>query len=283
MLLGTHEGRRTFVLDMKIRLGGNSLAVRVHRGKGPAVLLIHGNSSCKEIFLHQEAYLTRRGHTVIIPDLPGHGSSSDAVAATRTYSFPGYAAALKGVMDHLDISSFHVIGWSLGGHIGIEMWSRMSAVRSLLISGTPPIRLSPAGVADGFLSSKVMDLAGKRDFTPADVTAYGSAMLGKPLDRRSRLAAMIERTDGRARYWMVRNGLAGRGRDEIASVARCAKPLAIIQGRRDVFVRIEHIRKLTYRHLWLRRPILMEAGHAAHWESPDAFNRWMGRFLKYVD
>ncbi|WP_246799690.1 alpha/beta fold hydrolase [Bradyrhizobium sp. CCBAU 51753] len=268
---------------MKIRVGGNSLAVRVHRGKESAILLIHGNSSCKEIFRHQETYLMRRGHTVIIPDLPGHGSSSDAVAPTSTYSFPGYAAALKGVMDHLGIASFHVIGWSLGGHIGIEMWSRMRAVRSLLISGTPPIRLSPAGVADGFLPSPVMDLAGKRDFTPADVTAYGSAMLGKPLDRGSCLAAMIERTDGRARYWMVRNGLAERGKDEIAAVARCAKPLAIVQGRRDAFVRIEHVRKLTYRHLWLHRPILMDAGHAAHWESPDAFNRWMGRFLKYVD
>lgn len=271
------------MLDMKIRLDGNSLAVRVHRGKASAVLLIHGNSSCKEIFRYQEAYLTRRGHTVIMPDLPGHGSSSDAVAPTKTYSFPGYAAALKGVMDHLGISSFHVIGWSLGGHIGIEMWSRMSAVRSLLISGTPPIRLSPAGVADGFLSSPVMDLAGKRDFSPEDVTAYGSAMLGEPLDRRSRFAAMIARTDGRARYWMVRNGLAGTGKDEIASVARCGKPLAIIQGRRDAFVHIVHIRKLTYRHLWLRRPILINAGHAVHWEKPDTFNGWMGRFLKYVD
>lgn len=276
------QRRRTFVLERNIRLGGNSVAIRFHRGSKPAVLLIHGNSSCKEIFSHQENYLTSRGHTVVIPDLPGHGGSSNAVKPTFTYSFPGYAAVLKAVMDDLGIHAFHVVGWSLGGHIGLEMWSRMSAVRSLLITGTPPIRLSKGGVADGFLPSPVMDLAGKRNFTRDDVKAYGSAMLGQRLDVRGRFAAMIERTDGKARYWMVRNGMAGKGKDEIAAVARCSKPLAIIQGRGDVFVNIDHVRKLTYGHLWLQRPILMNAGHAAHWESPDAFNGWMGRFLKYV-
>jgi pimeloyl-ACP methyl ester carboxylesterase len=50
----------------------------VSRGKGePAILCIHGNSFCMGIFEH--IVMNTKGHQVVAFDLPGHGSSSDAV------------------------------------------------------------------------------------------------------------------------------------------------------------------------------------------------------------
>jgi pimeloyl-ACP methyl ester carboxylesterase len=247
------------------------------------VLLVHGNSSCKQIFKNQIGVLRKLGHTILVPDLPGHGGSANARTPRSTYSFPGYADILTGLLDRLEIDRCHVVGWSLGGHIGLELWHRDPRIASLTISGTPPVKLSPQGALDGFLASPVMNLAGARIFDEQDVVAYGTAMLGHRLDRRTHLARMIARTDGRARYWMLRNSLTGSGVDQVEAVQSCRRPLAIIQGRHDPFVNIDYLNGLTYRNLWLGRPILINAGHAPHWEQPQIFNRYLSRFLKEFD
>jgi pimeloyl-ACP methyl ester carboxylesterase len=247
------------------------------------VVLVHGNSSCKEIFKGQIEALRKLGHTILVPDLPGHGDSANSETPRSTYSFPGYADILAGLLDRFEIDRCHVVGWSLGGHIGLELWHQDPRIASLTISGTPPVRLSPEGASHGFMASPVMDLAGARVFDQHDVVAYGSAMLGHRLDRRTRLARMIARTDGRARYWMVRNGLSGCGVDQVKAVRGCRRPLAIIQGSRDRFVNIDYLNGLTYKNLWLDRPVLVNAGHAPHWERPYVFNRYLISFLKQVD
>jgi pimeloyl-ACP methyl ester carboxylesterase len=270
--------RRCFV-DIE----GRRVATIVVEGRASAVLLIHGNSSCKEIFFNQIDYLRKRGHTVVVPDLPGHGRSEDAASPSTTYSFPGYAFVVGRLMAQLDIREYHVVGWSLGGHIGLEMWYANPNVQSLLITGTPPVRLSAAGAALGFKETAVMNLAGALVFGPADVEAYGTAMLGSPPDRRLRVARTIARTDGKARHWMVRNGYAGIGTDEVMAVRRCRRPLAIVQGKNDPFVNIDYLHNLKYCNLWLNRPVIIEAGHAPHWQRPSLFNRYMRDFLNHVD
>jgi pimeloyl-ACP methyl ester carboxylesterase len=274
------------IIHMKkinLTVHGISISSYYHHLPRTPVLLVHGNSSCKEIFKSQIDALSRFGHTVLAPDLPGHGESGNSRTPRSTYSFPGYVDILTGLLDRLEIDRCHVVGWSLGGHIGLELWYRNPKMASLTISGTPPVRLSPAGVSEGFVASSKMDLAGTRVFDEHDVSAYGTAMLGRRLDRRTRLARMIARTDGRARFWMLKNGLAGCGTDEVKAVRSCRRPLAIIQGRRDPFVNIDYLHGLTYKNLWRHRPVLIDAGHAPHWEEPRIFNRCLFSFLKEVD
>src|SRR4051812_15131814 len=70
-----------------------TLAVE-QRGEGEtAVLLVHGNSSCRGVFRHQlEASFAAR-YRMIAFDLPGHGQSSDAPDPQRSYTLPGFADA----------------------------------------------------------------------------------------------------------------------------------------------------------------------------------------------
>ncbi|MES5481552.1 alpha/beta hydrolase [Bradyrhizobium sp. INPA03-11B] len=273
------SGTRSWV-ERHLSIGGDRLAYIRTGGERGSVLLVHGNSSCKEIFEHQVSYLADLGYDVVAPDLPGHGNSDDACDPARTYSFPGYADILSNLMEQLGVGTYHVVGWSLGGHIGIEMWATREAVRSLLITGTPPVRLSPAGAAEGFLPSPTMDLAGKACFSEADVQAYGSAMLGTSIDPASRLAWCIARTHGEARRLMLENGLAGLGQDEVAAVANCPKPLAIVQGKNDPFVYVPYLHRLTYNNLWLNNPIIVNAGHAPHWVQASEFNHYLGEFIE---
>ncbi|WP_198031663.1 alpha/beta fold hydrolase [Bradyrhizobium sp. Ec3.3] len=243
--------------------------------------MIHGNSSSKEIFARQFWALEDAGFGVVAPDLPGHGESDWSRTPQRTYSFPGYAALLHGLMTRLGYRSYHVIGWSLGGHIGLEMLAQYREVRSLALTGTPPVRLNPEGVGAGFRWTPSTALAGRRRFSSDDCQRYVRAMMGANRASQDHLKVAAE-TDGNARYWMVRNGMAGVGADAVETVGTDDRPLAILQGARDPFLRIDYVEALRYRNIWKGRPVLIDAGHAPHWQVPATFNGHMREFLKYV-
>jgi pimeloyl-ACP methyl ester carboxylesterase len=266
-----------------IALDSIKMSAIILDGRKTPVLLLHGNSSHGDIFRHQVAALRAAGHGCIAPDLPGHGRSEDAANPQTTYSFPGYANTLRKLLNTLGVSTYHVVGWSLGGHVGIELWYSDARARSLLITGTPPTHLSPSGAARAFNSSSTMNLAGTRKFGPAEVMNYGTAMTGARLDRRSGLARAITRTDGNARHWMMKNSLAGVGTDQVKAVRECERPLGIVQGKRDPFVNIPYLQSLKYNNLWLRQPMLVDAGHAPHIEKPQLFNQQLREFLSQVD
>jgi len=253
--------------------------VRVGRD---GILLVHGNSSSKDAFSRQITALTQIGLSVVVPDLPGHGASERSKMPQRTYSFPGYAEVLHGLMVELGYDAYHVFGWSLGGHIGLEMLSRYAAVRSLLLTGTPPVSLDPAGIAAGFNWTPSTALAGKRHFSNDDVVRYVGAMMGSRRPSAAQLRAATA-TDGNARFWMVRNGMSGVGVDEVRTVSSDSRPLAIVQGIEDPFINIGYLLDLSYRNIWGGAPIVVDGGHAPHWQSPAIFNGYMQAFLKSVN
>ena len=119
-------------------------------GEGPTLLLIHGNSSCKEVFRHQLESPIGGRYCCIAMDLPGHGASDDALDPERTYSIPGYADVAIELMAALGHERYTVFGWSLGGHVGLDMLSKSSAPNGLMICGTPPIGRGGDSVAVGF-------------------------------------------------------------------------------------------------------------------------------------
>ena len=266
--------------DFRVSAGRVSALVQI--SSHPTVLLIHGNSSSKEIFVQQIAMLGREGFGVLAPDLPGHGASANANRPTRTYSFPGYAGAFREVLDQLSLPEVHVVGWSLGGHIGLELLATDRRVRSLMITGTPPIDPGPTVVEQAFLASPVMSLARKRDLTPREIRCYAECLVGGDKYLTRGVLQAVRRTDGRARYWMARNGLGEVGTNEVQTVRTNVCPLAIIHGRRDVFINREYIESLRYSALWRGQVQLVDAGHAPHWQRPRLFNKLLLSFLREV-
>ena len=98
-----------------------SVSIAESAGEGPPVLLNHGNSSCKEVFKYQMQGAIGSRYRLIAMDLPGHGGSGDAHEPQRTYSMPGYTDAAVEVIGALGHERFAMFGWSLGGHIGLEI------------------------------------------------------------------------------------------------------------------------------------------------------------------
>ncbi len=88
-------------------------------GVRPAVVLLHGspgdNSELRAI-----ARRLAVSHRVIAPDLPGFGGSTRVVS---DYSVRAHAAWMMQVLDSLDVPRAHVVGFSMGGGVALEMAS----------------------------------------------------------------------------------------------------------------------------------------------------------------
>lgn len=248
------------------------------RGSLP-VLFVHGNSSCRGVFRNQMQGRLAQHYRLIAFDLPGHGESGDAPDPARSYTMPAYAAAAVAVLGELGIGEAAVLGWSLGGHIGIEMIPRFPGLKGLMITGTPPVNIADA--AAGFIPSPHMGLAGQQDFTEADVDAYAHATCGKPFEPF--LRAAVARTDGRARKTMFESFVAGQGIDQRHLVETSPVPLAVVNGNGEPFVNLDYVDGLSYANLWEGRcHRLPGLGHAPFWEAPDVFDPILERFLRDV-
>lgn len=263
----------------RFRIGGIGISAYVAHGAGRPVIFLHGNSSTKAVWSNQLAMLRRCGRAFAAPDLPGHGESEDAATPEATYSFPGYAAVVHGVADALGWHDFDLVGWSLGGHIGLELLATARGARSLLIVGTPPVRLCAAALHEAFYADEDMQLAGKADFTAGDAIAYGTAMMGAG-GLTPELMRFIRRTDGNARKFMFANALRGVGVDQRGLVENSAKPLCVVHGEQEPFVRLDYLRSLSYRALWREQICVVPgAGHAPHCQRPAEFNTILADFL----
>lgn len=115
------------------------LAYRESEGRGSPLLMIHGNSTCGDVFRNQLEGAIGAEHRCVALDLPGHGASEDAVDPDRTYSMQGYAAVAIELMQSLEIDRYAVLGWSLGGHVALDMTAQTEAPVGLMITGTPPV------------------------------------------------------------------------------------------------------------------------------------------------
>ncbi len=266
-----------------IQTHAGSIAYIDSQGGAPGslpALVIHGNSSCKEVFAAQIGGELGRRHRLIAVDLPGHGASDNAAMPARDYTLGGYAAALAAAMGGLGIGRHAVLGWSLGGHVALELLGREDNTIAAMIFGTPPVGPGAEGFGEGFLPSPHMGLTGKAELSEEEILAYAAATCGgvPPLDPM--LVAAVRRTDGQARAIMVADALAGGCLNERELVETCPKLLAVVTGVDEPFVANAYLAVPAYRNLWEGRVHAIEgAGHAPFREAPAAFDVIADRFL----
>jgi pimeloyl-ACP methyl ester carboxylesterase len=126
---------------------GGALACTV-AGRGAPLLLVHGLGGTRDTWRHLIRPLAAT-HTVIAPDLPGHG---DSEAPAGDYSVGAHAAALRDLLVALGHPGASLVGHSLGGGIGLqfayqfpERTSRLALVGSggLGPGVTPLLRAAP--------------------------------------------------------------------------------------------------------------------------------------------
>ncbi len=252
------------------------IALTDSAGAGTVVLMIHGNSSCKEVFRHQFESPLGVGLRLIAMDLPGHGASSDARDPATAYTLNGYADAAVEVLARLGVDRATVLGWSLGGHVALNMISRFTGLTGVMISGTPPVDGSAEGFAQAFRHNAHMALAGSDRWGEGDAEDYARATAGTDAPFEQFMLEAARRTHNIARSTVF----AAASDDQRRIAETSAAPLAIVNGAEDAFINGDYFATVAYANLWDGRVHSLEGiGHAPFWEAPERFNPLLERFV----
>lgn len=250
-------------------------------GRGMPVLMIHGSGSSRQIFQNQFDSALSERYRLIALDLPGHGESSDAAIPAVNYTLPGLARTVDEVLEAMAIDRAVIFGWSLGGHVALEMMSSSDKVAGAMLSGTPPIGHGPLGTLRAFRISLDSMLASKEHFSEADVMRFTRLCFGEHMTAEHRRD--VRRADGRLRKIMFGSMMSGRCADERKVVEISPIPVAMVNGSLDPFFRQSYVAAIRYAALWDGMcHVIPDAGHAAFAEMPAIFNPMLMRFCDDV-
>src|SRR3954452_333935 len=113
----------------EIDLHGHTVVYRT-MGSGPPVVLIHGMVNSSRHWRGVAERLAER-HTVIAPDLAGHGES---VTPRGDYSLGAHATVIRDLLSALGIEKATMVGHSLGGGIAmVYFWQFPERVERLAL------------------------------------------------------------------------------------------------------------------------------------------------------
>lgn len=252
-------------------------------GDGTALVMLHGLGASKEVFARQFDSPLSSIHRMIGIDLPGHGASERSDTPEKDYTIPAVADHVAEILGMLGVQRAVVLGWSLGGHIAIQM---MHAYPDLLVGvmlcGVPPIESGTIATLRCFHARWEMLLASKPNLTRRDAEKFAALCYGA--ETTPELAASILASDGRMRSMISRNLVRGNdGPTQRQIVETSPIPVAVLNGADDPVVRVKYIESVTYANLWENRcHEIANTGHSAFLNTPNTFNALLHRFATDV-
>lgn len=268
----------------------------------PTLLLLHGNSSSSKIFRHiiESPTITSRWRVVSLC-LPGHGSSSKSTKPYKSYHMHGYADLAIRILQHLNIEDVVVLGWSLGGHIGIEMIELLDdpatlsnnkkiVMKGLMLTGTPPA-LGLEQVVQGFTmanQTNVLGPAGQKDWTNEEAMSFSknSAAAGIEKFWEQWMYEDAKNTDSRCRMIMAERFLEKDkgGVDQVKVVENADVLIAVVNGAEEQFVNLDYLDGIKWKRLWKRECVRLDGlHHAPFWEDPKVFEKVLVDFFEDVE
>ncbi len=266
-----HGQRLTFVLE----------------GRGSLLLLIHGMAGRYENWREVIGPLARH-HTVLAPDLPGHGASAPGGG---DYSLGALAAGLRDLLAVLDHDRATLVGHSLGGGIAMQFAYQFPEIaeRLVLVSSgglgpevSPVLRAAALPGADLFIAATAgpgraagsalargLAAVGLRPNADVAEVARGYASLVDPGRRAAFLATVraVVDTGGQRVHAGDRLYLAE------------GVPVLIIWGEHDPMIPVHHGQDAHAAIPGSRLEIFDGVGHLPQIEAPGRFVAVLEQFV----
>ena len=266
----------------------DSLVVHGHRrafvraGNGPALLLLHGIGNNCQTWAGVIDRLAE-SHTVIAPDLLGHGASDKP---RGDYSIAAYANGMRDLLSVLDIEKATVVGHSLGGGIALqfayqfpERCERLALVgsgglgpelsaglRAATLPGAELVLTALTGVSlplrMGFQAlQRLGHAAGWRRVR--DLAEAGDALLA------------LKDVEARRAFLRTLRGVVDARGQAVTALDRLylanSIPMLVIWGSRDPIVPAVHAEAVRTLVPTARVEVFQGAGHWPHLDEPDRF------------
>ena len=273
--------------EWEIALHGRRVVYRV-AGEGPPIVLIHGmlNSSSHWKAVAQDL---ARDHTVIAPDLIGHG---DSAAPRGDYSLGAHAASIRDLLAAIGVDRATIVGHSLGGGVAMQFFYQFPqrVERLVLISSgglghevSPLLRTAALPGMSLLLSLTIHPrLVGAMWDAGGRLRGRGVGA-GVHLQAIARALRPLENAGARQAFLHTLRSVIDVHGQRVAATDRLglldSMPTLIVWGERDHTIPIEHGRRAheAIPHSVFRT--LPDAAHFPHLEDPGGLARALREFV----
>src|SRR3954447_7893992 len=267
--------------------------VRFHRsGEGPLLVLLHGIASTADTWSPVVAGLAAR-HTVIAPDLLGHGHSAKP---RGDYSLGAYASGVRDLVAALGYERATVVGHSLGGGIAMQFaYQFPERVERLVLIGSGglgrevhPI-LRAATLPGSELVLALLGGAWLRTTGGAVGGVLARFGLRTGEDLAGVAAGIGALADAGARAAFVRTARAAidAGGQRVSATDRlylaADLPTLIVWGERDPIIPVAHGRDAHAAMPGSRLEVFAGAGHFPHRDAPARFVAILEDFVRTTE
>jgi pimeloyl-ACP methyl ester carboxylesterase len=258
-------------------------------GAGPAVLLLHGIGDSSQTWLELIPRLAR-DHTVIAPDLLGHGASDKPRA---DYAVAAYANGMRDLLGVLGVDRVTVVGHSLGGGVAMQFaYQFPERTERLVLVGAggvgrevnPLLRLLTLPGAE--LSLTALRLPGVRRQLGllarlAELTDTG---LGEDVRDLLRVADSLDDATARRAFGRTLRAVVDWRGQVVTMLDRCylaqGMPTLLVWGGRDPVVPVRHALRAHQAMPGSRLVVFPEAGHFPFHSDPRRFEQVLRHFLR---
>jgi pimeloyl-ACP methyl ester carboxylesterase len=262
----------------EISLHGHRFSYR-SAGSGPLLVLLHGIAGSSATWEAVIPWLSER-HTVIAPDLLGHGESSKP---RGDYSLGAYANLVRDLLAALGETRGTIVGHSLGGGVAMQFAYQFPerCERLVLVSsGGLGRELHPLLRAAGLPGAEVvlpwLCVAGRRG---VGTVAHALGRLGlrasADLEEIWRSFVSLEEPDARQAFLHTVRGLIDLGGQRVSAVDRLylaeEMPMLIVWGEHDPLIPARHAYEAHASIPGSRLEIFPGAGHFPYHHDPRRF------------
>ena len=200
---------------------GTALAYERH-GEGPAIVLVHGFGSSRMQNWKSTGWygaLTGAGFAIVAMDCRGHGDSGKP-HDTQSYGHARMAQDVLAVMDGCSLSSALVLGYSMGGFIGLR-----------LLASCPQrvVKLAIAGVGETYLQNRITSPAARAALADALLTADKDSIT----DPRAKMFRAFADQPGKDRFALAACMRAMSPHLPLETLSHLQRPILVVNGSED--------------------------------------------------
>lgn len=245
-------------------------------GTGKAILFLHSFNQSRLMWEKQLTYFLEKGYRVVSMDIRGHGGSDFIRGQQTVEKFADDAIAL---LNHLGIERAYIVGASLGGYIGLRMWSkRKEVVAGLIISGSKARNDSPEIQERRRNQIKLIEEQGLEEF----VKNTYRRLAKKTRDERPWVVEIMQLISLNMTAEAVAATLVSLidKEDERPYLASINVPVLIMVGTEDVFTPRELSEEMHEGIPGSELVVFEDAGHFCSFDRPEDYSDSIYSFMK---
>ncbi len=241
----------------------------------PPLVLVHG-LGCSSLDWDFQLPALSPHHRLIAPCLRGFGESDKPRGPLAITDF---AADLCALLDHLEVASAHVLGFSMGGAVALQAGGDSpQRIASLIIVNSQPsfeldhwrkhlMKVYRIGMASVLGMERMTRLLTRQCFPLPEQRELREEML-----RRHRL-------NDKPSYLAAIQALAGWS--VVPRLGDLSAPVLVVSGELD-YVPVSERERYTQMIPKARLEVIEDSRHATPFDQPEVFNRLVLEFLREI-